>query len=133
MPKQKKLSKNKKPATPQKPAPNKFAFTATNLQYMAIGIISLVLYLNTLFFSYALDDGLFITDNKVTKKGFSGLHDIFTKDAFYGVYGNDVKIKLPGGRYRPLSLAMFAIEYQLFGLAPFVGICSIYYSIAFCA
>ena len=96
-------------------------FTESRLQYFVILAISLLIYSNTLFFNYALDDGLMITDNKVTKKGFSGLAEIFTKNSFYGVFGDKANQYLPGGRYRPLSQAMFAVEYQIFGLSPFVG------------
>ena len=105
----------------QKKTAQKFKLSSTNLQYLSVLILSILIYINTLFFSYALDDGLFIMDNKITKKGFSGIKDIFTTDAFYGVYGDQVKILLPGGRYRPLSQVMFAIEFQLFGLNPFIG------------
>lgn len=93
----------------------------SRLQYLIIFTVSFLIYSNTLFFNYALDDGLIITDNKVTKKGISGLGEIFTKNAFYGVFGDDANKYLPGGRYRPLSQAMFAVEYQFFGLSPFIG------------
>ncbi|MEI6124309.1 MAG: tetratricopeptide repeat protein [Bacteroidota bacterium] len=121
MQKQKKHSPNKKPSFAPKAPVKKKALSSSRLQYLFIGIISFLIYSNTLFFKYALDDGLFITDNKLTKKGFSGIKELFTKDAFYGVYGNDVKIMLPGGRYRPISQVMFAVEYQLFGFAPGLG------------
>ncbi|HNW70840.1 MAG TPA: tetratricopeptide repeat protein [Bacteroidales bacterium] len=96
-------------------------FTESRIQYLVILVISLLIYSNTLFFNFALDDGLMITDNKVTKKGFSGLGEIFTKNSFYGVFGDKANQYLPGGRYRPLSQAMFAVEYQIFGMSPFVG------------
>jgi protein O-mannosyl-transferase len=99
----------------------KIRLSASQLQYLSIMILSLLIYINTLFFSYALDDGLFIMDNKITQKGFAGIKEILTTDALYGVYGDQVKVLLPGGRYRPLSQVMFAIEYQLFGLNPFIG------------
>ena len=105
----------------QKKENKKPKLSATQLQYLSLLILSVLIYINTLFFSYALDDGLFIMDNKITKKGFSGIKEIFSTDAFYGVYGEQVKVLLPGGRYRPLSQVMFAIEYQLFGLNPFIG------------
>ena len=125
----KQLQKNKSKASAKKTtvqAVNKTPVSkkrdsATRLQYVIVLLFSILLYSNTLFFGYALDDGLFIGDNKITKKGLHGLKEMFTTDAFYGVYGDQVKILLPGGRYRPLSQLMFAIEYQLFGLNPFVG------------
>jgi len=104
----------------KKPDPT-FKLSASGFQYLSIMILSILIYLNTLFFSYALDDGLFIMDNKITKKGASGIKEIMTTDALYGVYGDQVKVLLPGGRYRPLSQVMFAVEYQIFGLNPFIG------------
>lgn len=91
------------------------------LQNIIILIISILIYANTLFFNFAIDDGLIITDNKVTQKGYAGLPEIFTKNSFYGVFGDKANEFLPGGRYRPLSQALFAIEYQFFGLNPFIG------------
>ena len=82
-------------------------------------VLALVLYGNTLTHDFALDDHIVITGNNFTKKGFSGIKDIMTHDAFVGTYGE--ALELTGGRYRPLSIVMFAIEYQLFGLNPLVG------------
>ncbi|MCX6273039.1 MAG: hypothetical protein NTU44_17845 [Bacteroidetes bacterium] len=83
---------------------------------------SVLIYANTLWptFRYALDDALMITDNSYTKKGISGLKDIMTHDAFTGFFGVQKKL-VAGGRYRPLSQVMFALEYQFFGLSPFIG------------
>lgn len=93
----------------------------SRIQQVTILILSAGIYINTLFFGYALDDGLFIKDNKLTQKGFSGIIEILTTDAFYGVYGDEVKTMLPGGRYRPLSQIMFAVEFQFFGFTPWIG------------
>ena len=89
--------------------------------YLLVGMLSLLVYSNTLFFGFALDDGLFITDNKLTRKGLSGIPEILTRDAFYGVFGEQAAVLLPGGRYRPLSQIVFAVVYQFFGLSPFAG------------
>jgi protein O-mannosyl-transferase len=85
-----------------------------------IALFSFLLYSNTLFFSYALDDTLVITQNSFTKEGFSGIKKILTKDSFVGFLGENKNL-LPGGRYRPLSQITFAVEYALLGLNPFVG------------
>ncbi|MCK9611927.1 MAG: tetratricopeptide repeat protein [Bacteroidales bacterium] len=92
-----------------------------NWQYVILCFLSLLIYSNTLFFDYALDDGLIITDNKSTKKGFEGLGEIFTKNSFYGVFGDEANELLPGGRYRPLAQATFAVEYEVFDKNPFVS------------
>jgi len=95
-------------------------FSNTKLQYTLIFIIVFVLYGNTLMLEYALDDRLMITENTFTKKGLGGIKDILTNDSFVGFFG-EKKNLLTGGRYRPLSQIMFAIEYEIFGLKPFYG------------
>jgi len=80
---------------------------------------ALLLYANTLDLKYSLDDALIITGNDFTKNGFSGIKDILTNDTFVGFLGKNNL--LPGGRYRPLSQLMFAVEKEIFGFNPFVG------------
>ncbi len=88
--------------------------------YFLLLIISFILYGNTLQHQYALDDAIVITENDFVKQGVSGIPDILTTDVFTGFFG--VKKNLvEGGRYRPLSLVSFAIEYELFGEEPFVS------------
>jgi hypothetical protein len=65
-------------------------------------------------FGYMLDDLMVIQQNDYTQKGWSGLKDIFTKDSFMGYFKVERKL-LEGGRYRPLSIATFAIENAIFG------------------
>jgi len=80
--------------------------------YLILFIFTFLLYGNTLTHDFALDDAIVITDNDFTKKGIRGIPDILTNDTFTGFFG--VKKNLvSGGRYRPLSLVLFAIEYQL--------------------
>ena len=69
---------------------------------------------------YTLDDMLAITSNKYTKQGIKGVSQIMSHDAFDGFFG-EKKNLLAGGRYRPLAQITFAVEYQFFGLNPFVG------------
>ncbi len=88
--------------------------------YLLLFTISFLLYANTLGHQYALDDLMLIRENTFTQKGISGMGDIFTNDAFTGFFGEDRQL-LEGGRYRPLSHATFALEYELFGLNPFWG------------
>ncbi len=78
------------------------------------------LYWNTLPYEYVLDDKIVISENNYTKKGISGVKDIFTTESFQGYFGEQ-KDLIVGGRYRPLSIVSFAIEYQFFGLNPKVG------------
>jgi tetratricopeptide (TPR) repeat protein len=45
-----------------------------------------------------------------------------TKDTFFGYFKEAGKDQLvAGGRYRPFSLVMFALEYELFGANPVIG------------
>lgn len=83
--------------------------------------LSIVLYANTFGHGYSLDDAIVITDNIFTREGPAGWGGIFGKDSFYGFFQDDSKATLvSGGRYRPLTLAMFALEYQLAGGKPFL-------------
>jgi hypothetical protein len=88
--------------------------------FIIITIICFVLYGNTLSNKYALDDTLVFTGNSFTKAGFKGLHDIFAYDSFTGFFGKDKNL-VAGGRYRPLSLASFALEVEMFGQSPAIS------------
>ncbi len=90
------------------------------IQVLVIILFSIGLYANTLFYDYTLDDTLMITQNKFTKMGVSGIGKIMSNDSFVGFFGKNKNL-LPGGRYRPLSQVLFALEYQFFGLKPFIG------------
>ncbi len=81
----------------------------------AIGLYGL-----TIGFDYTLDDTLMITGNSFTQKGFDGIGDIFTNDAFTGFFGEGSGM-VAGGRYRPFTHFMFAVETALFGFNPAIG------------
>ena len=84
--------------------------------------IAFLLYANTLNHEYTQDDAIVIYDNMFTTKGVSGFSGILTNDTFYGFFKEEGKAKLvSGGRYRPLTLLMFALEWQIFGNNPFIG------------
>ena len=78
-------------------------------------LLSFVLYFQCLKYGYVLDDKIAITENDYTKNGFAGIPDLLSTDTFMGYLKKENQL-LPGGRYRPLSLITFAIEYQFFGL-----------------
>lgn len=88
---------------------------------MGKGIILFALaalaYANTIPHDYALDDVYAITRNTYTKQGFDGIDDILKTHFFAGFLG-EKEVALTGGRYRPLSLVTFAIEYAFFGENP---------------
>lgn len=84
-------------------------------RYIIFGIITMLaitLYVNTLPYDYVLDDKAVITNNQFTKKGLKGISEVLVGDIFEGIKakGNYVA----GGRYRPLSLVLFAIEWEFF-------------------
>lgn len=80
------------------------------------------IYFNTLTHEFTQDDAIVIYDNMYTTQGVSGLKGLFTKDTFFGFFKEEGKAKLvSGGRYRPLTPAMFAFEYQLVGKNPLLG------------
>jgi len=90
------------------------------VQYAIIVLMVFILYGNTIMHDYALDDYVVISDNSFTQKGLSGLKDIFSYDSFKG-YGNNFINSVAGGRYRPFSIATFAIEKQLWGQNPHIS------------
>lgn len=83
--------------------------------------LACALYLNTLQHQWAFDDFLVIQGNEFTQKGAAGIKDLVSQDFFNGVYGKEGGMELSGGRYRPLSLVMFALERQFFGDTPLPG------------
>lgn len=84
---------------------------------LLIGILGMLLYVNTLGHEFVLDDKIVITENQFTKQGVSGIKDIFTHDSMTGFFGKDKNL-VAGGRYRPLSMAVHALEWELFGERP---------------
>ena len=87
---------------------------------LCIGLFSIVLYAPTIQYDYALDDQIVILANQYTKQGISGIGKIMSTESMEGFWGVQKNL-LAGGRYRPLSIATFAIEWELFGNNPMVG------------
>ncbi len=90
------------------------------LQLLSIFLLSCLLYANTLGHQYTQDDAIVIYDNEFTTQGLAGIPDILSKDTFHGFFGQKKNL-VAGGRYRPLSLVLFAVEWQLFPDNPFIG------------
>ena len=87
------------------------------LFFFALGFI---LYANTLGHDFVLDDAIVISDNMFTQKGVEGISGILKHDTFFGFFKVEGKEALvSGGRYRPLSLILFAVTYDLAGSGPF--------------
>ena len=68
-----------------------------------------LLYANSIQNGYVLDDELVCSRNSFVQSGFAGLGDIFTGSWYEGFNGEKDRY------YRPMMLAGFAIEKQLFG------------------
>jgi tetratricopeptide (TPR) repeat protein len=83
--------------------------------YILIGLISVLIYSNTLNHDFTVDDGTVMQNNSIVKKGLSAIPEIFSTRYRAGFW--DRKENL----YRPLSLVMFAAEWQLSGGKPWLG------------
>ncbi|MBV6439601.1 MAG: hypothetical protein DYG98_04550 [Haliscomenobacteraceae bacterium CHB4] len=131
------MSKHRKPAPKTTPAAARSAspaavynppsitattfFKNTLLQSGLIFAFAFLLYANTLTHGFVLDDSIVISDNMFTKQGAGGIPGILSKDTFFGYFKVEGKAELVmGGRYRPLTLVLFALVYQLFGESSFI-------------
>lgn len=92
-----------------------------------IFLFGFLLYANTINFDYALDDKIVIISNQITMKGFEGMVEHFFYDSMDGFWAEQYGVEVAdlqknalvaGGRYRPLSLVSYALEWELFGENP---------------
>ena len=90
-----------------------------NYLFIFVFLFGALLYVNTLPNKYAYDDFSVIEGNQFTREGLTGIFGHVLNDSFMGFTGK--KNLFRGGRYRPLSLITFSIEYQFFGMAPFIS------------
>ncbi|MEO6190056.1 MAG: tetratricopeptide repeat protein [Saprospiraceae bacterium] len=80
---------------------------------------AILIYANTINNDFVLDDNIVLKKNEYVKKGFSGIKDILTHDSFKGFFMDDQSgVSVTGGRYRPLTLVVFAMLYPAFGMNP---------------
>ncbi|MFZ4546386.1 MAG: tetratricopeptide repeat protein [Bacteroidales bacterium] len=82
---------------------------------IVVATIGFLLYFNTVFNDYALDDRAVIQENKFTKQGIAGIPTLLTTFYWAGFWGDNA------GLYRPLSMVTFAVEWQFFPNNPHVG------------
>ncbi len=75
--------------------------------YLIVAAFAFLLYANTIKSDYTVDDGTVLKSNKYTTAGISSLGKIFTSPYRAGFWNRKE------GLYRPLSVAMFAIEWQI--------------------
>lgn len=106
------------PAMPATPVTPVFPFNF-NIKLAILAIISFIIYANTLGNQYCLDDGIVIEKNQYVQQGFAGIGKIMTTDAYDSYYKEmNAGQQLSGGRYRPLSEVIFAIEHAIFNESP---------------
>lgn len=79
-----------------------------------LAILSFIVYASTLGHGFALDDVAVISNNKFVQQGVAGIPKILTTFYWQGYWD------LNAGLYRPLSLIMFAIEWQISPGSPFI-------------
>lgn len=84
------------------------------LPALVIFLFSGLLYVSTYSFDYVLDDKIVYIENAYVKEGFSGIKKILSTESFEGYFGEQKKL-VAGARYRPLSIASFAVEFAVLG------------------
>lgn len=103
------------PPKPLAPLPALFGISFKIKCYILLAI-GFVFYINTVGNEYALDDGIVIVKNQYVQDGISGIGKIMSTDAYDSYYRQmHASQMLAGGRYRPLSIVVFAIEHSIFG------------------
>lgn len=99
---------NKKTSTNTQALANK----SFNYNWIIVAVLAFVLYANTLHHDFVLDDAIISFGNKFVTKGIAGLPDIFTHGYLFGFNGDNTQ------SYRPMVLAVTAIETNFFGKTP---------------
>ena len=87
---------------------------------LIIALLGCLLYSNTIHHGYVLDDFSAIKENNIVRQGINAIPEIF-KTSYRQGY-----LSVQDGLYRPLSLAMYAIEWDFFpdqpGVSHFINI-----------
>ena len=81
---------------------------------LIVAAFAMLIYVNSINHGYILDDASVLTDNFVVKKGIKGIPTIFQTSYRYGYWNSSDEI------YRPLILAMYALEWEFFPDTPAV-------------
>ncbi len=79
---------------------------------LLLGVFAFLVYANTIKNGYVLDDSSVVTENTIVVKGISAIPELLTTPYRRGFFvtSNDL--------YRPLSLVVIAIEYEIWGMNP---------------
>jgi len=109
--KQKKQGKSSKTSSLQL-----FWQTGVRAQAIILCALAMLLYVQSLRYGYVVDDIIVLSENRFVQQGIAGIPDIVSKSTFAGHEKAAEKVDaLSGGRYRPLSLVVFAIGWSLWG------------------
>lgn len=82
--------------------------------HYVIFAFTFLLFFNSIFNEYAMDDELVTINHRLTSKGIAAIPEIFTSPYYEDAAGYSFE-------YRPVVLASFAIEHSLFGENPHVS------------
>ena len=102
------------------PKPNELGIITVNPKtlypwFLFVFLFSFLLYSGTINHGYVLDDSGVIEKNRIVKMGAEGIPTILKTPYRYGVNMLDDNL------YRPFSLVMFALEWQVSPNKPMVG------------
>ncbi len=94
-------------------------FLKTKLNGWLFFVVAFLLFSNSFTHDFVLDDSMLIYKNRLTTQGFAGIPGIFSSDvSLQATAEQNSEDVVSGGRYRPFSVAMFAVIYQFFGAHP---------------
>jgi len=113
----KKVSSGKKGQSAQQQARPRFSWLQHWLPGLLLLLLPFLLYGTSLKFGYVLDDKIVLSENQFVQKGLEGIGDIFSTESFTGFLGEQQDL-VAGARYRPFSIATFAVEHELWGAKP---------------
>jgi tetratricopeptide (TPR) repeat protein len=104
-------------ATIKPPAPVKLKEGITSVYSnkalcIALAVLTFIVYANTLWNTFVMDDVIVLKENTIVLQGMKAIPELFATPHMRGY------MVIPNDLYRPLSLVMFAAEYEIFGLNP---------------
>src|ERR1043165_5645283 len=104
------MAKQTEKATPKQSqlAKGSSWWTAERIYYAVIFSFSFLIYFNSVFNDYNMDDELVTQNQRLTSKGISAIPEIFNSPYYQDKSGYKYE-------YRPIVLVTFAIEHSIFG------------------
>jgi protein O-mannosyl-transferase len=81
---------------------------SNKITWLSLFVLTFLVYGNSIFNEYNLDDELVTRNNKLTSSGISSIPEIFNSP----YYSDDMGYSY---EYRPITLTSFAIEHSIFG------------------